>query len=167
MEDHLAWIAHFQTMDKRFWSGDTELTYNGHTYEAAKGVFIRNATSELGAPARRATLSFVVLESADLSVFTEDLGPEPVEIERIYSVDHGKTWQATGEKFVGRASTGELANGLYTLELETYTGDVDRGEPRKWSHETQAIRVPDSIDLGLEMAQQLEGAENKDTGWPP
>ena len=56
---------------------------------------------------------------------------------------------ATVSRFVGRLSGGTLnESNIWTAELETYGGTIDRGLPLYWSDEAQRARHPG--DRGLE-----------------
>lgn len=162
---HVAWTAYIPSTSRRFWSGDEDLTFQGETWEAAVGISIQNITDELGNPTRRARASFRLTDDALRVALFEDIGPTPVELQWIYSADRGISWNLIDIKFVGRLSKPTIINGTYVVELETYTGSVDRGRPIKWSHEYQMTRNPNRIDTAFKRVRSLEsGAEIE---WPP
>ena len=149
----------------RFWTGADDLTYDGATYQGRDFVALAPAEATLGAPNRRMTASFAFagLPRAQKNAFLQDPGPLTVELEWIYSDDQGQTWARVPRKFVGRLSRPRIVDGIYTIEIETWGGDVDRGRPRKWSHEDQRARDP--TDRGMEYMRPL--AAGVETRWPP
>lgn len=164
---HSAWIAHFPTTNRRFWSGDFELTFGGNTYEAASGIRLTDVTDQLGSPDRRVQAFFRVSDPALRAVFLQDIGPEPVTIEWIVSSDRGISWTRLPIKFVGRVSMSNIDKGLFSCDLETYTGSVDKGRPMSWDHETQMSRDPSRIDRAMEMASAIEAGADRQISWPP
>ena len=158
----VGWLAEIGT-GHYFWSGEGQLVFDGNTYTGSHFVTLSPAEATVGAPRKRMTASFRVF-SADLrAAVLQDPGPLPVEINWIYSTDQGQSWTRLPRKFVGRLSSPTIQNGIYTIEIETYGGDVDRGRPLKWSDEDQQDRAPG--DKGLEYMRQL--ASGIDTRWPP
>ena len=108
--------------------------------------------------------SFAVPTPALRLAFMQDPGPLTVIIEWLVSLDQGLTWRKVPRKFVGRLSKPLIKDGIYTIEIETYGGDVDRGRPLKWSNEDQQARHPG--DKGLEYVRQLSDGL-RDQRWPP
>ena len=160
------WLAEFPTSTPiyRFWSGDEDLTLAGKTYQGRNFISLSGAEASLDAPNRRMTASFAVVTPELRQALMQDPGPLTVVIEWIHSTDHGQTWMRVPRKFVGRLSRPVIKDGVYTIEIETYGGDVDRGRPLKWWHEDQQARHPG--DFGLSYMRQLsEGIA--DARWPP
>ena len=92
-----------------------------------------------------------------------DTGPVSVYLRDLYSLDYGATWIEAPTALAGSLSQPKFDNGLYTVEIETLSGDADRGEPKFWSHETQKAEYPD--DDGFEFTRSL--SHGIDTRWPP
>ena len=135
----------------------------GTVYQGRPFIQLSRAETTLGAPDRRLTASFPVTDAQLRQELLQDPGPLTVVIRSVYSSDGGLTWSIVPTKFVGRLSKPVIKGGLYTIEIETYGGDVDRGRPLKWSDEDQRARYPG--DKGLEYMRQL--ASGIDTRWPP
>ena len=150
--------------EERYWTGEGQLSFQGKQWTGGLGIQLSDVTTAIGAPSRRMTASFAVVNRPLRLALLDDPGPLQVEIQWLFSKDAGKSWTAIGSKFVGRLSTPKITNGVYTVELETYTGDIDRGKIAKWSHERQMSRTA-AVDRGMEMSNDLEvGIESK---WPP
>ena len=90
--------------------------------------------------------------------FMQDEGPLPVKIQWIYSED-GVTWQDAPVSISGRLSDTKIEGNAIAAELETRRGDVDRGRPRRLSHEDQMARgraqSPSVVDRGCEYMRKL------------
>ena len=156
----VGWAANFVGTPYRYWSGEGELTLGGHAYEGRSFINISAYETSLDAPDVRLTASFAVADTADREPFLQDPGPLPVEIEWIHSSDGGHTWIALPRKFVGRLSQPTLHEGVYSIEIETYSGDVARGHPKRWSDEDQQRRYPG--DRFFEYTRQLfHGVETR------
>ena len=164
MTDHAAWTCEFVGQDFRIWSGSEPLTLGAKTYAPGHMIGIQHAVSETGAPSRRATASFAVADPSVRAALLQDEGPALVEVQFLHSADRGITWTIAGARAMGRLSSPVLRDGIYSVEIETYKGDVDRGRPAKWSHERQVKRGAGG-DLAFEMAAQL--AIGIETRWPP
>ena len=159
----VAWLATFTGTDYRFWSGDAELVFDGETYLRGHFFGISPAETTAEAPRKRLSVTFPVTDNVLREDLLQDPGPLTVAVNWIYSLDQGSTWFRLPRKFVGRLSRPVIRNGLYTIEIETYGGDVDRGVPRKWSDDDQQSRH--AGDVGLEYLRQL--ASGLETRWPP
>lgn len=164
---HVAWVAHFPNTGRRFWSGDTDLTFESETWEAAAAIRLEDITDQLGSPARRVRANFRVTDPNIRAVFLQDIGPEPVTLRWISSDDRGISWTLIPIIFVGRVSVSNMRDGLFSCEFETYTGSVDKGLPKKWSHESQMSRVPGQVDRFLEMTRAIEAGAEREISWPP
>lgn len=159
----------------RFWSGEGDLSLDGHTWAGRSWVSLSAAENALDGPDKRMTVSLAVSTTSDepaereamrhlRTILMQDPGPLEVVIEWIFSRDHGQTWQRLPATFAGRLSNPVIRDGVYSIEIETWAGDVDRGRPLKWSDEDQRARAPG--DRGLEYMRQLsEGIV--DARWPP
>ena len=159
----VAWLANFMDSGHKFWSGQDDLTLNGVTYQGRSFISLSTAEASLEAPRRRMTASFPAVDGALRAMLMQDPGPLMVEIRWIYSMDHGQTWMLIPRKFIGRLSSPIIREGSYTIEIETFGGDADRGRPLRWSDEDQQRRFPG--DKGLEYMRDL--SEGIDTKWPP
>ena len=164
MTDHLAWTCEFVGKDFRIWSGESELELNRKTYLPGNMISIAHATNETGAPSRRASASFAVADPSVRAALLQDEGPTLVEVQFLHSTDRGITWTIVGGRYLGRLSSPLLRDGVYSVEIETYKGDIDRGRPAKWSHERQVKRGSGG-DLAFQMSAKL--ASGIETRWPP
>ena len=159
----IAWLADFKDSGHKFWSGENDLTLNGVLYQGRSFISLSTSEASLDAPRRRMTASFPAVDGELRAMLMQDPGPLIVEIRWIYSLDHGQTWLFVPRKFIGRLSTPIIREGTYTIEIETYGGDIDRGRPLRWSDEDQQRRYPG--DRGMEFMRAL--SEGIDTKWPP
>ena len=167
--DHVAWLVELASSATGsaayIWQGDHDITFGGQTWTGAGGlVNISEVEGAAGPESRRAQISLNV--GADPTLRTRllvDHGPVAITIRWIKSSDGGETWTATPLQFVGRLSTSTMRDGVLTAEIETYTGDIDRGRPVTWSYEEQLRRHPG--DAGLEFMRSLESGV--DIRWPP
>ena len=168
----VAWLAHFpgattpvQRQDYRFWSGVGELTFSGQTW-LGTGELIEVGALETSFEQqnRRMTVAVNMTDDSTLrSAFLEDPGPLEVTVLWIYSKDNGLTWLQLPRQFKGRLSRPGIVDAVYQIELETYTGDIDRGRPIKWSDADQKQR--DATDRGMEYCAAL--ASGFERTWPP
>lgn len=158
------WLAEFGTVNVNLWSGDEPLNFMGKVYQPGNFINLQHASSEVGVPVRRMTASFAVAAPALRATLLQDSGPLLVTARFIYSDDNGATWNLVGNRFMGRLSNPRMAGGVYSVEIETYGGDVDRGRPNRWSHEAQVKRGGGG-DLAFEMGAKL--ASGLETRWPP
>ena len=154
----------------RVWSGEGQLTIGGQTYEGTSfggGALasISPVEQSLDAPTSRASVTIAVPNAAVREMLEIDIGPVTVNLRYIYSSDFGKTWTIVPIGIQGRLSrpSYEVDGSLYTVEIETWSGDSDRGNPKLWSHETQQSEHPG--DRGFEFARAL--AEGIESRWPP
>ena len=159
----IAWLCEFVGENLYLWSGDEQLTFDGNTYQPGHFISIQHASNEVGVPNRRTTASFAVVDPTMRAALLQDDGPVLVKVRFLQSTNRGKTWTAVGNQHLGRLSNPRLADGVYSVEIETYRGDIDRGRPIKWSHERQ-VKRDDEGDLAFEMASQL--AVGIETRWP-
>ena len=156
------WLARLDTF--HFWSGSGDLDYDGETWRGAYGVVeVSETEQDISAPSQRVTVTVGIADNTLRAALLQDEGPVVVELRWIYSTDSGLTYVPLPRRFMGRLSRPTMSDGLYRAELETYDGDIDRGRPKYWSHETQIAEHPD--DNGLEAMRAL-GA-GIDVSWPP
>ncbi len=154
--------AEFVGTSYRFWTGEGDVTLNSQVYQGRPFITLSAAETTLGAPDRRLTVSFPVTDRTLRQQLLQDPGPLTIKILSIYSTDRGQTWNIVPSLFVGRLSKPVIRDGVYSIEIETYGGDVDRGRPLKWSDEDQRARS--SGDRGFEDVRAL--ASGIETRWP-
>ena len=160
----VAWGVRYTATGEMYWSGDEDLDIGGDVWEPMVAINVEHAKSELGAPSRRARVQLAVTDPQLRSALLQDPGPLGIEVSWFTSDDRGISWSVVPTRFVGRLSAPEISGATYSMDVETYSGDVDRGRPVKWSHERQMTR-DGSVDRGMEMAARLSvGFETK---WPP
>ena len=152
----------------RVWSGEGNLTLEDILYQGTSGdngafINVSSLTDEVSAPSARARVSIAVPTEAVREMLELDLGPVRVFLSYIWSGDGGRSWVRAPVGLAGLLSRPEFENGVYSVELETWAGDADRGEPRYWSHETQQSLYPG--DRGFEFARSI--SQGVDIRWPP
>ena len=155
---------------RNLWTGPVKKTINGIEYEPTGGpdgtlMGIEGSESGSGPSGSRArAYVFVHPESVRRSL-SQDIGPAKVTIRWIVSRDKGHSWIEV-DKFIGRLSAPQidLSTGVYSFDLETYSGDADRSKTEYWSDSVQ--RAKESGDKGMEYLAQLE-AGGFDIEWPP
>ena len=150
------------------WSGEGELNWSGEVWLGTQGengasVGISPVTDAIGTKNRRATISLAVPAEVVRDVLAVDVGPTNVYLRYLYSTDYGKTWVESPIALAGKLSQPRFQLGVYTVEIETWAGDADRGEPKFWSDETQRVEHPG--DKGFEFVRALE--QGLETRWPP
>ncbi len=176
----------------RLWTGRGELSFApddgdaggdarkvAWTGGAALGIGEHERVS--GRPERRMSLALSGVPRERRARFMQDPGPIEVTVRWVYSPDLGESWhEVPGARYRGRLSGGSLQDGTLAVELETLLGDVERGRPRRWSHEDQQRRSPARevaagdggakrtvpADLGLEHMRAL-ARQGVETAWPP
>ena len=158
----VGWRAKVEGTDYRLWSGDVDQVFGGETYMAGHFIEIGHAGNEIGTPVRRATAAWALRDDVDKSFLLDDIGPKTVLVTFIFSRDKGLTWREAPGSHRGRLSSPSYRSGIYSIEIETYRGDADRGRPQRWSHERQVKR---NGDRAFEMAADL--AAGIETKWPP
>ena len=162
---HVGWLARFQsTPPLNFWSGDERATIDGVAYDPGHFISIQHAGREVGTPQRRTTASFSIANVSLRTELLQDPGPLMVLVSFIFSNNGGITWTLAGGSHLGRLSNPSITDAVYSIEIETYRGDADRGRPQKWSHERQVTRGTGG-DLGFEMSAKL--ASGVEVRWPP
>lgn len=168
---YIAWLLDFVDLPSgvrldvtSFWSGTGDIFFNGRMYHGTNGIIsVSNYGIELGEPNNRFTASIQLSTSEVTRQFLIDNGPYHIEIDWIYSEDNGATWQRLERKLIGQLSRPLIKNQIYTIEIETIHGDVDRGEVKYWSDEDQKREYPG--DRGLEYMRAI--SEGIDIKWPP
>lgn len=158
----------------RLWEGegDLEFAVDGTTRTwagtrdgeraAVEAAPVQNVRQ--GAPSRTKIRILIGRNQAALRhlILRGDPGPIDVLVHFIYRPPGERDWSLLARNRRGQLSNGEFVGGAYEYELETYSGDVDRQQPRKWSNEQQLADHPG--DRGLEFAADL--AQGKDIRWP-
>ena len=152
----------------RVWSGLGQLDWNGVIWDGTQSVngsfvSVSPVTDKVGAPDRRASVTISVTAEMIRQLLAIDTGPVSVFLRYLYSLDNGVSWIEAPMVLAGRLSQPKFDRGLYTVEIETWSGDVDRGEPKLWSDETQRAEYPG--DKGFEFIRGL--SQGIDTRWPP
>ena len=152
----------------RVWSGFENLDWNGEIWDGTQSVngsfvAVSPVTDKVGTPNRRASVSISVNAEMTRELLAIDTGPVSVFLRYLYSLDNGLTWIEAPMALAGRLSQPKFEQGLYTVEIETWSGDADRGEPKFWSDETQRAEYPG--DKGFEFVRGL--SQGLETRWPP
>ena len=155
-------------VEYRVWSGEGQLSLNSETWEGVSGangaaVQLSAYTAQIGQPRQRTQVQVAVPPAAIRDMLAFDSGPRGIRVHYIYSTDAGRTWEEAPISIAGQVSRPQYEDGLYTVEIETWGGDADRGEPKFWSDETQ--KAEHSGDKGFEFARQI--AQGLEVKWPP
>ena len=159
----VAWLIEVVGTEYLYWQGDHPLTFNGKTYLGRNFLSLSDAETGVDAAETTMTASFAVANPVFRAELLQDPGPLTTVVEWIFSTDAGQTWAKVPRKFVGSLSNPVMKDGIYSIEIETYAADADRGAPLFWSHEDQQLLYPD--DFGHEYMRQLE--EGIEISWPP
>ena len=154
------------TTPRRWWSGEGDLVLEGHTWRGASGpagalMEIGPVETRQGLPGRRTTFRLAVVPASVQRLLQVDLGG--VELQIGFLGEIGGVLTRIPRYAEGRLSEHVIRDGELTGTIETWLGDVDRGRPLEWSHETQQARSP-----GDESASQAAvGAVDRAIRWPP
>ena len=149
----------------RYWSGEGDLEIDGHVWRGTRhedgGQLARVGAVEFtqSVAGRRVVIEMAVTAEAVRRLVQVDLGAIGIVVGWVYR-DSAGFWQRVPRFYSGRIGRSGVKNGVFSVEVETYLGDVDRGVPLYWSHETAA-----DGDLYAEQARRL--ASGIDTRWPP
>ena len=153
--------------------------WRGATYRTGGSVLRVGAVQFTQSyPGRRATIQLAVTRESLRRLLTVDLGAIEVELGWVYrarleagaadTLDADRDpatrlytpWTRIPRYLRGRLGKSSVVNGEGAVEIETYLGDIDRGIPEYWSHETA-----DEGDLYAEQAAEL--ASGVEFRWPP
>lgn len=154
--------------DRHWWSGEGDITIDGTTYKGATVdgqvlIGISPLEHSVDQPNKRMRIQVAIDKGSLRDILAEDVGIVGVRVRWIVSGDAGQSWYDLGRSFFGRLSAPVISGGVYSMELETYLGDADKGSPLQWSDETQQVQYPG--DRGFEYVRGLaDGFEHK---WPP
>ena len=172
-EQRVAWTLHLnseriQRMDQplnRWWSGHGDLTLAGHTWSGAQyadgGMLMQIGGVKFtrSLPSRRATVALAVTTLALQRALQVDLGVIRGTIGWLYRDPFGD-WQRIPRYYTGRIGQSRIVDGVFTAEVETFLGDIDRGFPEYLSHET--------APPGNRYAEQARAlSEGIPIRWPP
>lgn len=158
----------------RYWTGEGDLTLPDGTYTGIGFVALSASEESTEAPSSRLQISIHVgdppgasatLRQQLLSIrqrINEGFGFEDITIRHIISNDHGRTWQIIPWRFFGKLSNSQITDGLWTVEIETFKGDADRGRTLLWSDSTQLARFPG--DKGMNFTRKI--SQGVPTEWP-
>ena len=171
---HFIAEVHMDPEDVRYWTGIGELTLPDGTYTGLPFVAISSTEESVGAPDTRLQLAIdtnpppsATAAHADALLdlkrsIIQGFGFREVTVRRIVSNNEGRTWQILPWKFFGRLSNSQITDGVWTFDIETFTGDADRGRPLLWADSTQLARFPG--DKGFNFARIL--SRGVQTPWP-
>ena len=173
IQHHFIATIHLQP-EIRWWTGIGEIVLPDGTYRGMPIINISSTEESVGAPDNRLQVSIdtnpppsapaqLVQALRDLRVnVLQGLGFREVTLRRIVSNDEGRTWQILPWKFFGRLSNSQIRDGVWSVDIETFTGDTDRGRPLMWSDSTQLSRFPG--DKGFNFTRVL--SRGIQTPWP-
>ena len=137
-----------------WWTGKGTLVFEGQEWQGAlsdKGSLFdfSEVVYTPTIPDKRTTFDLAIGKESAQRLMSVDLGAVQVELGWIFSKDEGATWTRLPRRFVGRLgrTVVNVAEGLFSGEVETYLGDIDRGRPKTWSDETQRNRHSGLVTL--------------------
>ena len=141
MARQVAWLVDFVGRDAgKFWSGRGDLLFEGATYfGAGQIVEVEPFENAAGQQSRRNSAKLFFGDSPEVRrALLNDEGPLPIQVRYITSDDDGATWAILPLTFNGQLSSPTFDDaGVYSVEIETHTGDIDRGSVVYWSDEDQ------------------------------
>ena len=156
----------------RLWSGEGDLVFEGQTWKGmqrgdASLMALGAVEYKEGQPDRRVTVSIALTDAMLEQALSEDIGPYGVEVGFLYSTDDGLTWNRTPEgTLYGRASNGRIStDNVYTIDVESFLGDLDRSEPVYWSREAYVAQYGADAK-GFEQTAEL-ASRGATVSWPP
>ena len=163
----LANLIEFHTDDPRYenirrqWTGVGNLNFDGFVWHGMGNILsISPSTNSVQQPTNRMTVSFVVRNNRTMHRLLTLTDALMITTQWIFSSDEGQTWAASGLKYTGRLSGPRIANGVYSVELETFRGSAQKGRLFKWSEQSQLNRHPG--DKCFEYLRRIEvGVESK------
>lgn len=150
----------------RWWSGEGDLVFEGQTWRGATWpgggslMDVGPATFTAGMPSGRLVIRVAVGSRDALQAFSTDFGAVDVQVGWLQRESRFAPWQRVPRYAEGWLGQGRLRGGELHIEVDTDLGDIDRGVPEWWSHETA-----DPGDLYAEQAQEI--AEAHEDPWPP
>ena len=159
-----------------WWSGEGDLVFEqvgGRpvTWRGASGpdgalMAVGPVTQVADMAGQRTVVSIVAPTQATRRLWSVDLGGVELGIGwiRRLSARGPKAWTRIPRTFRGRLSDVTHKDGVVQLTVETYLGDIDRGDPRWWSDATQKGRT-NNTDTAFEQVSELAG--DYELRWPP
>jgi len=145
------------------WTGEDDIVLNGNTYMGMYGLMqVGQLDLTEGQQDDRLAISLAVETSELLAELLNDPGPALVKVEWYISKDEGKSLIKIPREFHGKLSNPYIEDRIYTVELETIKGDVDRGRISMWSHEGQQALYPG--DTCFSRCESY--AQGIETRWP-
>ena len=154
---------------RRWWTGEGDLVFDSKTWEGTHSDEINGSLMRISSiqettdsPDARMQIFINVTKDSVRSMLARDFGSPKVTVFWVWSQD-GRTWQRIPRRYIGNVSQVTANGGVLTVEVETRTGDVDKGLTIWWNDESHRQRYPD--DTGFRHLRQLQevGAQIK---WP-
>ena len=154
---------------RRWWSGQRDLTFDSKTWEGTASddehgslVTVSSVQETSGIPDKRLRIQLNVTNDSVRALLARDIGTPKVTLQFIWSRDN-RTWQRIPRQYRGNVSNVTLNNGLLDVEIETRSGDVDKGLVIYWNDESHRSRHPTDTGFRHLRNLQTEGALIK---WP-
>ena len=154
---------------RRWWSGANDLTFDSQTWEGTYSdemegslVGISSIEESADVPETRLKIRLNITSESVRRLYSRDFGSPRVLLQWIYSMD-GTNWTKLARQYRGRVSRVIADNGGLDVEVESKTGDVDRGLVIYWNDESHRRRYP--TDTGFRHLRQLQEVGAQVT-WP-
>lgn len=142
MARQVAWLVDFVGRETgKFWSGRGDLLFEGSTYfGAGQIVEVQPFENAAGQQSVRNSAKLFFGNAPEVRrALLNDEGPLPIRVRYISSDNDGRNWTVLPVTFTGQLSNPTFDDaGVYSVEIETHTGDIDRGSPIYWSDEDQS-----------------------------
>ena len=148
----------------RMWSGVGDLEFEDNIYTGTNWLIeIGDSETDSSGPSGRLVVSFnAALTAQTRNVLHQDYGPLPISIEWIYSNDHGVSWRRIRRKRFGFMSNPSIVDGVFSFEIETYSGDRLRRQGTYVSDETHQAEFPGDTAF----SRCREYSEGVEVPWP-
>ena len=153
--------------ERRWWSGEGDLTINGQLYEGTieNNGALMNVTSvdfEDGLPQRRTQVQISVTDESIRRVMQQDMGFVEARVDWYWSQDF-INWTRIPKFVQGFVSRPIMTDGILTAEIETFRGASLAVADCFWSQDEQERLYPD--DTSFRQVSELE--DGIDISWPP
>lgn len=146
------------------WSGTRDVVVNGTTYTAVGGIVAINGVDiRTGQQDSRVQIQLQIPNNAIRAQLLQDPGYVEVLIRWVEHSENMTDLTILPKSYRGVLSDARIVDDLYTIEVETRKGDIDRGRVKYISDESQRADYPN--DRAFEFQRQF--AQGFEIRWPP